>query len=156
MSSIDGFVQRPSKRRRLSPPNGDFQSQNQLPQLGLLKSPDHPPERTAASTEEPKAEENGNITLSATSKLAGQTVAPFLAKHIPAQYAHMGPTDLSGSPKINGSNTKYCYRHRPDLKCRRQANEPSMEQLQHVSPGGCIACIKELTVPLGAGSSVSS
>ena len=29
-------------------------------------------------------------------------------------------------------NTKYCYRHRPDLKCRRQADEPSMEQLQQV------------------------
>ena len=156
MSHIDGFVQSPSKRRRLSPPTGDFQDQNQLPQLCLLKSPDNPPERNAGSTEQSKAEENGNITLSATSKLAGQTVAPFLAKHIPAQYAHMGAIDSSGSPKSNDSNTRYCYRHRPDLKCRRQANEPSMEQLQHVSPEAYISYIKELTVPLGAGSSVSS
>jgi len=74
----------------------------------------------------------GNITLSATSKLAGQTVTPFLLKHIPDQYAPMGGVDSTGSPKAKDSNTKYCYRHRPDLKCRRQANEPSMEQLQHV------------------------
>ena len=156
MSHVDGFVQRPSKRRRLSPPTGDFQNQDKLPQPGLLESPENSPERNAGSTEQSRSEENGNITLSATSKLAGQTVAPFLAKHIPAQYAHMGPIDSSGSPKNNDSNTKYCYRHRPDLKCRRQANEPSMEQLQHVSPEGCISYIKKLTVPLGAGSSLPS
>ncbi len=31
-----------------------------------------------------------SIGISATSKLAGQTVAPFLAKHIPGQYAPLG------------------------------------------------------------------
>lgn len=62
-----------------------------------------------------------------------QSIAPFLARHIPAQYAPQG--EHSDIPHLGAdiSNTKYCYRHRPDLKCRRQANEPTMDQLQNVS-----------------------
>jgi F-box/WD-40 domain protein MET30 len=72
------------------------------------------------------------ITISSTSKLAGQTVAPFLAKHIPSQYAPLGlgPQPTTSSQK--DPNTKYCYRHRPDSKCRRTADEPTMENLQRV------------------------
>nr|POF22187.1 putative e3 ubiquitin ligase complex scf subunit sconb [Quercus suber] len=86
------------------------------------------------------------ISLPSTSKQAEQTVAPFLTKHIPEQYnpvsaqraaavaaAAVGPqgqeTEEQAQPAPN--STKFCYRHRPDLKCRRQANEPSMEQLQN-------------------------
>ena len=65
-------------------------------------------------------------------RVAGQTVAPFLAKHIPDQYAPLGIHDETRTLPEGSSNTKYCYRHRPDLKCRRQADEPSMEQLQKV------------------------
>jgi hypothetical protein len=68
--------------------------------------------------------------MSSTSRMAGKTVAPFLTKHIPDQYAPQGIT-LGGLP-AGRSNTKFCYRHRPDLKCRRQADEPSMDQLQKV------------------------
>lgn len=78
-------------------------------------------------------DEASNISISATSKMAGQKVAPFLAKHIPDQYAPLGGLDKPNSPANKDPNTKYCYRHRPDLKCRRQVNEPSMDQLQHVS-----------------------
>ena len=68
----------------------------------------------------------------ASSKLAGETVAPFLAKHIPQQYAPLG-TQAPSDGSIKGeTSSRYCYRHRPDLKCRRQADEPSMEQLQSV------------------------
>ncbi|KAI9815462.1 MAG: hypothetical protein M1827_002596 [Pycnora praestabilis] len=74
-----------------------------------------------------------NITISSTSKLAGQNVAPFLAKHIPNQYAPLGAQAQLETVQTRSSNTKYCYRHRPDLKCRRQADEPSMEQLQNLS-----------------------
>ena len=74
-------------------------------------------------------DEKSNISISTSSKQAGQTVAPFLAKHIPGQYA---PAGLEMSAQAKESKTKYCYRHRPDLKCRRQANEPSMEELQNV------------------------
>lgn len=77
------------------------------------------------------------IALSSTTKLAGQTVAPFLAKHIPEQYAPLGlrPTPkatLFKDPNKKDPNTKYCYRHRPDSKCRRTADEPTMENLQRV------------------------
>ena len=128
-SRVFESMENPSKRRRITgpayPESTPFDPRNS--------------QSTAASSsrvkdleKEPKDTINGNITISATSKLAGQIVAPFLAKHIPDQYAPLGGMDSSGSPKVKDSNTKYCYRHRPDLKCRRQANEPSMDQLQHV------------------------
>jgi F-box/WD-40 domain protein MET30 len=61
------------------------------------------------------------------------TVAPFLARHIPEQYAPLGSqTSPSGLMEKDYSNTRYCYRHHPDLKCRRRADEPSMDQLQKV------------------------
>ena len=73
------------------------------------------------------------ITISATSKLAGQMVAPFLAKHIPEQYAPLGvQSNLAKAAKEKDPNTKYCYRHLPDSKCRRTADEPRMENLQRV------------------------
>jgi F-box and WD-40 domain protein MET30 len=71
------------------------------------------------------------ITLSSTTKMAGQTVAPFLAKHIPDQYAPL-PKAQPATTSQKDPNTKYCYRHRPDAKCRRTADEPTMENLQRV------------------------
>ncbi|KAH8812140.1 putative E3 ubiquitin ligase complex SCF subunit sconB [Xylogone sp. PMI_703] len=70
---------------------------------------------------------NKSLSLSSTSRVAGQTVAPFLAKHIPNQYAPLGGP--SSRPRKD-PNTKYCYRHHPDTKCRRTADEPTMENLQ--------------------------
>ncbi|KAJ4528072.1 hypothetical protein HRR83_000823 [Exophiala dermatitidis] len=73
-----------------------------------------------------------SITIASTAKHARQTVAPFLAKHIPSQYAPLGKP--GGPPGIfqenKDANSKFCYRHRPDLLCRRQADEPSMDKLQ--------------------------
>lgn len=71
------------------------------------------------------------ITMDSTSKVAGMTVAPFLAKHIPEQYAPLGAPQQTTTPNKD-PNTKYCYRHRPDSKCRRTADEPTMENLQRV------------------------
>lgn len=99
-----------------------------------------------AEAGEPPSQDNCNaqhdgsdprIALSSTSKSAGQTVAPFLAKHIPEQYAPLGlqpkpRATLSTDPNKKDPNTKYCYRHRPDSKCRRTADEPTMENLQRV------------------------
>ncbi|KAK3683085.1 hypothetical protein LTR37_020570 [Vermiconidia calcicola] len=74
------------------------------------------------------------------------TVMPFLAEHIPLQYNVIGSGAGAWLPqqqqeqtdKVNGSalreriSTKFCYRHSPStLNCRRQANEPSMQELQH-------------------------
>lgn len=71
------------------------------------------------------------ITMDSTTKMAGQSVAPFLAKHIPDQYAPLGVPQSTMSTKKD-PNTKFCYRHRPDSKCRRTADEPTMENLQRV------------------------
>lgn len=77
-----------------------------------------------------------SISIPAASRHAEQTVAPFLAKHIPMQYNPLGQTrerQEQEDQSHQSTSTRFCYRHRPDLKCRRQANEPSMEQLQNVS-----------------------
>jgi hypothetical protein len=79
------------------------------------------------------SEDEMDLNLSSSTKFAGHTVAPFLAKHIPVQYAPLGglvgPEDIAQK----SPSTKFCYRHRPDLKCRRTADEPTMENLQRVS-----------------------
>lgn len=80
------------------------------------------------SWNESKDSDLETISISSTSKQASQAIAPFLSKHIPHQYAPRGQPDTAAPDP----STKYCYRHRPDLKCRRQANEPSMDQLQRV------------------------
>ncbi|RMZ83246.1 hypothetical protein DV738_g1216, partial [Chaetothyriales sp. CBS 135597] len=85
-----------------------------------------------------------NATAAAVAKLTPRAVTPFLARHVPSQYAPLGPrltakeedserqTQMShrhANPPSD-PNSKYCYRHRPDMLCRKQADEPSMEALQ--------------------------
>jgi F-box/WD-40 domain protein MET30 len=72
--------------------------------------------------------------------LAGKTLSPFLKEHIPGQYAPVGKNlkkeDHTGASNalvnIKDPNTKYCYRHRPDSKCRRAADETKMGTIQRV------------------------
>jgi F-box and WD-40 domain protein MET30 len=59
-------------------------------------------------------------------------ITPYLAQHIPKQYNPLGSNNEDQLDLPEPANTKFCYRHRPDLLCRRQADEPSMEQLQDV------------------------
>jgi F-box/WD-40 domain protein MET30 len=73
-----------------------------------------------------------NTPKTMSEKLAGKNVAPFLARHIPEQYAPLG-SQSGQQVEISSANSRYCYRHRPDLKCRRQADEPTMDKLQRVS-----------------------
>ncbi|CAK4020576.1 E3 ubiquitin ligase complex SCF subunit sconB [Lecanosticta acicola] len=78
-------------------------------------------------------DDENKIAMQASAKHAEETLAPFLSEHIPTQYNPTGAesrTQQDDREEPN-ANTKFCYRHRPDLKCRRQANEPSMEQLQN-------------------------
>ncbi|KAL4906724.1 putative E3 ubiquitin ligase complex SCF subunit sconB [Aspergillus multicolor] len=72
---------------------------------------------------------HGFSSVKAPAKLASQNVAPFLARHIPEQYAPLGAQSILPA-ELSSANSKYCYRHRPDQKCRRQADEPSMDKLQ--------------------------
>lgn len=80
-------------------------------------------------TQQPPTMDN-SLTATSFGRHAAQSIAPFLSKHIPNQYGPIGVSTLNQKKDAN-SSTKYCYRHHPDLRCRRQANEPSMEQLQN-------------------------
>ncbi|KAK0822598.1 hypothetical protein LTR73_009195 [Friedmanniomyces endolithicus] len=59
---------------------------------------------------------------------------PFLTKHIPMQYNPQCGLPPGSQPQPandpDQTSTKFGYRHRPDVKCRTQANEASMDQLQ--------------------------
>ncbi|KAK1756384.1 hypothetical protein QBC47DRAFT_299091 [Echria macrotheca] len=67
-------------------------------------------------------------TMSST--LIGKTVTPFLREHIPSLYAPIGKANNEETAKAKDPNTRYCYRHRPDSKCRRAADEAKMIQIQ--------------------------
>src|SRR5438552_2488377 len=56
-----------------------------------------------------KEDMTSTITISATARMAGQTVAPFLQKHIPEQYAPLGVQQKAASYPKKDTNTKYCY-----------------------------------------------
>lgn len=71
-----------------------------------------------------------HMKASAIANMDSQIVAPFMAKHIPAAYAPQGVATTPTSSTPTTTNTKFCYRHRPDMLCRRQADEPSMDKLQ--------------------------
>ncbi|KAI4112345.1 MAG: hypothetical protein LQ345_006492 [Seirophora villosa] len=130
MSSCVHYEESPTKRRKLSLDRNNLSNPFAFP-----LSHDH--DRLTSSPHAlcegtPKSHNAANKSISANPRLAGQTVAPFLAEHIPSQYARSGGmSTVNRSTSANNPNSKYCYRHRPDLKCRRQADEPSMDQLQH-------------------------
>ena len=136
---VDTYMDRHPKRRRLSLRQSGSSMSIDLPpkinasqQQVIDRSDGGVADKDVAQTHRRTEEQDTNIGISATSKLAGQTVAPFLARHIPEQYAPLGGSGQLKDPANKNPNTKYCYRHRPDLKCRRQVDEPSMDQLQHV------------------------
>ena len=133
-SGRDHYLESPSKRRRITPSRDIFLDVKTPEFADTAPTPQRPTIAITASGQDVCQDDHENFSISASSKQAGQTVAPFLAKHIPEQYAPVGGLESSGNAKMKDTNTKYCYRHRPDLKCRRQANEPSMDQLQHVCP----------------------
>jgi hypothetical protein len=109
---------RPSSTMLLSPASEDesFDGSSKRRLRGLLNEEEH----------------DSEITISSS----GKKVTPFLTEHIPQTYNPMStqPSPFMGTPMDSTpeSNTKYCNRHRPDRKCRRQADGPSMEQLQTV------------------------
>lgn len=131
---MDEDSEQPAKRRRISL---DGEAITTHPHDRPIQSTYRESESSSSLsldifTQEP--DEDGKCSNTTITKLTGQTIAPFLARHIPAQYAPLGGSENSKDTAVSENpNTRYCYRHRPDLKCRRQVNEPSMDQLQHVS-----------------------
>lgn len=70
----------------------------------------------------------------------GKTVTPFLREHIPGLYAPIGKPEtqaFQGSRRERDPNSKFCYRHRPDAKCRRAADEKKMVNIQRVRVSPC-------------------
>ncbi len=125
----------PPKRRRISL-GGDGMASHvyNRPNMSALRGSEDSSSLLPEFYAQNPPEEGAKCSIPTITKLAGQSIAPFLARHIPAQYAPLGGVDKPRDSSANvNPNTRYCYRHRPDLKCRRQVNEPSMDQLQHVS-----------------------
>lgn len=70
-----------------------------------------------------------------SSQLLGKTVTPFLREHIRGIYAPIGKPEAQVPPALRqekNPNSKFCYRHRPDAKCRRAADESKMVLIQSV------------------------
>ena len=122
----------PAKRRRLSAYQNGTDIGNGLVGGGQGRPLDEG-DLNHGSAENRNGATREQISISSTSKLAGQTIAPFLAQHIPEQLAPVGASSTMADSPQKTMNSKYCYRHRPDLKCRRKADEPSTDQMQHVS-----------------------
>lgn len=84
------------------------------------------------------AEEDHSRLKKMPSALVGKTVSPFLKEHIPGIYAPVGKDFQDESSHATQSsapregNTRFCYRHRPDSKCRRTADEKKMGIIQRV------------------------
>ena len=132
-AETDHYLESPSKRRKVTQSHDIFLDTEAMDIADTLPAPQSSTIPITNNGQDVCQDSHETISISASSKQAEETVAPFLAKHIPEQYAPVGGLEQGGSAKTKDPNTKYCYRHRPDLKCRRQANEPSMDQLQHVS-----------------------
>ncbi|GAO13089.1 uncharacterized protein UV8b_03467 [Ustilaginoidea virens] len=112
--------------------------------LDVTSSPDDPggaqqPSRDNCDRRRPQEEDNSRLKKMA-SELVVKTVSPFLKEHIPGLYAPIGkdtvktsaknPTTTWARVKDPNPNTKFCYRHRPDSKCRRAADETKMGFIQ--------------------------
>ncbi|RMZ91515.1 hypothetical protein DV736_g1240, partial [Chaetothyriales sp. CBS 134916] len=130
----DGWEERPRKRQRANS-GGEHLA-------GAVATADHFHQHELPHSV--RFTKDKNLAAAPISKLAPLAVTPFLTRHVPSQYAPLGPrlmeedsdtqtqTQLHSKPQPD-PNSKYCYRHRPDMLCRKQADEPSMEALQKVS-----------------------
>lgn len=76
---------------------------------------------------------DGEIPIHSSSKLVNQAVSPLRIKDDLGPFARLGGSAWRPDEAAGETSTKYCYRHQPDLKCRPKADEPSLDQLQHVS-----------------------
>ncbi|PHH86782.1 hypothetical protein CDD83_9762 [Cordyceps sp. RAO-2017] len=112
-------------------------------------APSQQPSRDNCDRRRPHGEDNTRLMKMSTD-LVGKAVSPFLKEHIPGLYAPVGKgaieaaddaasaaaaaaaTDADAEPPARNKdpNTRYCYRHRPDSKCRRAADETKMGFIQ--------------------------
>ncbi len=101
------------------------------------------PSRDNCDRQRPETDEHHPRLNKMTTALVGKTVSPFLKQHIPLSYApiskeihEVGQSAEAVAGALTGSkdpNTRFCYRHSPDSKCRRTADEKKMGMIQRVS-----------------------
>ncbi|EEP81494.1 sulfur metabolite repression control protein [Uncinocarpus reesii 1704] len=119
------FQESPRKRRRLSPEHWD----NDLPQSSVFGP--SPPDLSGQGLDDDGRADQTSLMATTHIDSAGRNIAPFLAKHIRDQHAPMNEFEPQAATNSSRNlNSRYCYRHRPDLKCRRQADEITMDQMQ--------------------------
>lgn len=88
---------------------------------------------TTADCDRRRPEEGGHPRMATmSSSLISQTVTPFLREHIPSNYAPISKFDNDETSMSKDPNSKFCYRHRPDSKCRKAADESKMGMIQRV------------------------
>ncbi|RYO89157.1 hypothetical protein DL766_008637 [Monosporascus sp. MC13-8B] len=90
------------------------------------------PSKTNCDRRRPEEEDDASRLPHMSQQLVGQIVTPFLREHIPGIYAPVGKPEsmaMVNNP-TKDPNSKYCYRHRPDSKCRRTADESKMALIQ--------------------------
>lgn len=161
VSSQDGIVLRPNDAASAVKHNlltDEYSRHNSPPYLSTLSSPSSPsqpiddtdfdgikPSRDNCDTRRP--DEDGASRLpSMAQQLMGQTaVQPYLKEYIPSNYAPMsGKVNLlaMANSRTIAPSSKVCYRHRPDSKCRKAADESKMSMIQKVrlvgSPCGVV------------------
>jgi F-box/WD-40 domain protein MET30 len=93
----------------------------------------HPPSRDNCDRRRPDEEELSRLP-NMSQQLVGKMVTPFLREHIPGIYAPLGKPETLSMAVVpaKDANSKLCYRHRPDSKCRRAADETKMAMIQSV------------------------
>lgn len=89
------------------------------------------PSRDNCDRRRPEEEESRHVVAMPT-QLVNQAVTPFLREHIPGFYAPVSKPMLTNNIRERDPNSRYCYRHRPDSKCRRAADESKMDMIQSV------------------------
>lgn len=111
-------------------PRPQRQSLSSLP----TEQPRAKPSRDNCDRRRPEDAEDASRLPNMSQQLMGQSVTPFLREHIPGLYAPIGKPDLPSMAALKNKdpNSKYCYRHRPDSKCRRAADETKMGLIQSV------------------------
>ncbi|KAI1479539.1 WD40 repeat-like protein [Daldinia eschscholtzii] len=107
-------------------------SRPQRQSLSAIPTEQSKPSRDNCDRRRPEDAEDNSRLPNMSQQLMGQSVTPFLREHIPGLYAPIGKPDLPSMAaiKTKDPNSKYCYRHRPDSKCRRAADETKMGLIQ--------------------------
>lgn len=116
-----------------SPPATDDGEVETSPAVDRARAKEQNCERRRPEEEQ---EEKSRLSIMPTS-LVGQAVTPFLKEHVPNLYAPVSKIESSihsEQPSAQKNfNSKFCYRHRPDSKCRKAADENKMAMIQSVS-----------------------